>query len=208
MTGPDHGLKIRNSQNKAKGVESRLVATALLTRIVDDGRNLDALCDRKHGIRQFLELDGRDQSLARAIAVTALRHRNRIDFVFKKLMNRPPPKNARFLIHSLHVAAAQILFMEVPESAAVNVAVSAIGNDKRTSRFKDLANAVLRRMVREKDKLLETSKGVSPLPDWLTKTLRSNYGKENTVRIAQAVSHGSALDISVKSNAEQWVEKL
>lgn len=190
------------------GLESRLVATTLITRIVDDGRNLDALCDRGHGIKPFLRLEPRDQALVRAIAITALRQRNRIDFVLNKLMKRPPPKNARFLIHSLHVAAAQILFMEVPESAAVNIAVTGIGNDPRTTRFKSLANAVLRRMTREKTGLLEASNQVSPLPDWLAKLLRTNYGKENTLRIASTVSREPLLDITVKSDASEWAKRL
>ena len=145
---------------------------------------------------------------ARAIAVTALRHHNRIEFALKALMKRPPPKNARFLIHSLHVAAAQILFMEVPERAAVNVAVTAIGKDKRTKRFKDLTNAVLRRMTREKETLLVKSQKVSPFPGWLEKMIRSNYGKENLQRISSAVSLNASLDLSVKANADEWSEKL
>lgn len=193
---------------KVEGINSRLVATMLVTRVVDDGRNIDALCDRQHGLRAFLSLNDRDQSLARAMAITALRNRNRIDFVFRKLMNRPLPKNARFLINALHIASAQILFMDVPDRAAVNIAVSAIGNDRRTSRFKSLANAVLRRMTREKEELLQASEAASPFPNWLTKMLRSNYGKENMLRVAQAITNPAALDITVKSDAEIWAKKL
>ncbi len=208
-TGPDQRFKHDNTTKQtAAGIESRLAATFLLTRVIDDGRNLDALCDRKHGINKFLSLSERDQSLARAITITALRNRNRIEFVFKKLMNRPPPKNARFLLHSLHIAAAQILFMDVPERAAVNIAVEAIGKDKRTVRFKDLTNAVLRRMTREKAKLVEASENISPFPGWLEKMQRSNYGKENLTRIAEAASKPSALDITVKSDAEDWAREL
>ena len=137
---------------RKQGLETRLVATLLVTRIIDDNRNLDALCDGVHGLNKYLKLEPRDQSLARAIAVTALRHRTHIDAALLKLLDRAPPKRARFLIHSLHVAAAQILFLDLPDSAAVDIAVSAIGDDPRTSRFRSLANAVLRRMVREKDK--------------------------------------------------------
>ena len=196
------------SELDIQGVQSRLVATTLLTRIIDDGRNLDALCDRNHGIKPFVALEDRDQSLARAIAVTALRNRNRIEFILKRLMKRPPAKKARFLIHSLHIASAQILFMDVPARAAVNIAVSTIGNDKRTKRFRQLTNAVLRRMAREKEVLLEESRNVSPFPDWFAKRLRSDYGRDNVARMAALMQHGASVDISVKSNAEKWAEKL
>jgi len=134
----------------------------LLTRVMDDGRNLDALCDRLHGLGQFLKLEQRDQALARAIAVTAVRKHNQIEAVLKRVMDRPPPKKARFLIHSLHVAATQILFLDAPDSAAVDLGVTAIGDDERTSRFRGMANAVLRRMVREKQVLLEKTAQTSP----------------------------------------------
>ena len=130
-----------------RGLASRLVATTLLTRVIDDQRNLDALCDLKHGVREFLSLDERDRSLARAIAVSALRHRTTIEFVLKKVLDRPPPKRARFLIHSLHVAVAQILFLDVPSNAAVDLAVTAIGGNQTSARFRNLSNAVLRRVA-------------------------------------------------------------
>lgn len=189
-------------------MDSRLVATTLLTRVVDDGRNLDALCDREHGLKAFQKLSVKDQALARAISVTALRNRTRIEASLKRMMNRPPPKNARFLIHTLHVAAAQILYMDVPNSAAVNIAVNAIKNDKRTIRFSSLANAVLRRMSREAEKLRSQTDSVSPFPDWFAKMLRTDYGKANAIRIAESVGHSPALDVSVKSDSSAWAERL
>ena len=190
------------------GLETRLVATLLLTRVIDDARNLDALCDRQHGLSRFLKLDPRDQGLARAIAVTAVRKHNQIEAALKILMDRPPPKRARFLIHSLHVAASQILFLEAPDSAAVDLCVTAIGGDERTTRFRGMANAVLRRMVREKQSLLEKTSDVSLLPRWMEKALRKDYGKAKAVDISRYVSLEPMVDLTVKSEPEKWAEKL
>lgn len=190
------------------GLETRLVATLLLTRVIDDARNLDALCDRQHGLDRYLKLEPRDQGLARAIAITAVRNHNRIEAVLKRVMDRPPPKKARFLIHSLHVAASQILFLDAPDSAAVDLSVTAIGDDERTSRFRGLANAILRRMVREKDTLLAKTKGTSPFPRWLEKALQRDYGKEKSFQISTIVSQEPMVDLSVKTNPETWAEKL
>ncbi len=180
----------------------------LLTRVMDDGRNLDALCDRHHGLGQFLKLEQRDQALARAIAVTAVRKHNQIEAVLKRVMDRPPPKKARFLIHSLHVAATQILFLDAPDSAAVDLGVTAIGDDERTSRFRGMANAVLRRMVREKQVLLEKTAQTSPLPNWMLKALRSDYGKEKANNISKFVALEPMVDLTVKSDPETWAKKL
>lgn len=190
------------------GLEARLVATLLLTRVVDDARNLDALCDKQHGLSRFLKLDPRDQGLARAIAVTAVRQHNRIEAVLKRVMDRPPPKRARFLIHSLHVAATQILFLDAPDSAAVDLGVTAIGDDERTARFRGMSNAILRRMVREKEALLSKTSETSPLPRWMEKALRKDYGKEKAANISKFVSLEPMVDLTVKSHPDEWAEKL
>ena len=195
-------------KNKKTGLETRLVATLLLTRVIDDTRNLDALCDRQHGLSRFLKLAPRDQRLARAIAITSVRKHNQIEAVLKHLMDRPPPKRARFLIHSLHVAASQILFLEAPDSAAVDLAVTAIGNDERTSRFRGMSNAVLRRMVREKEKLLEKTSQTSPLPKWMEKELRKDFGKEKAASVSKFIALEPMVDLTVKVDPQMWAEKL
>lgn len=190
------------------GLEARLVATLLLTRVMDDARNLDALCDRQNGLARFLKLDVRDQGLARAIAITCVRKHNQIEAVLKRVMDRPPPKRARFLIHSLHVAACQILFLDAPDSAAVDLGVTAIGDDDRTARFRSLSNAILRRMVREKDVLLEKTKDVSALPKWMEKALRKDYGKDKAASISKFLSLEPMVDLTVKSDPQSWADKL
>jgi 16S rRNA (cytosine967-C5)-methyltransferase len=190
------------------GMAARLVATSLVTRVVDDGRNLDALCDREHGVRSFLSLEPRDRSLARAIAVTALRNRKAIQEALNRLWDRPPPKRARFLHHMLHVALAQMLYLDLPDRAAVDLAVSAIGNDERTTRFRALANAVLRRATREKEKIATRTDNMSPFPKWFEQALRRDYGKEKAAGISSYVSREAMMDITVKSNPVKWAEKL
>lgn len=194
--------------SKTPGLQSRLVATTLLTRVLDDGRNIDALCDREHGLDIFLALSESDCNLARAIVMTALRHHRPIEEAIKLTSNRPLPKKARFLIHSLHVALAQILYMDVPESAAVNLAVSAIKHDKRTTRFKDFANAVLRRAVREEETLKETIDAVPLFPIWFEKQLRKDFGRKKTQQISRILSSQPKVDVTVKDRSDHWAELL
>lgn len=211
MTRPDRANTNPDKQKSTPkaGLEPRLVATLLITRIIDDKRNLDALCDASHGLAKYLQLDPRDRALARAIAVTALRHRRNIEAVLAKLLDRAPPKRARFLIHSLHVAAAQILYLDLPDSAAVDLGVSAIGDDERTSRFRGMANAVLRRLVREKEKLTSSHENTpSPFPKWFEGRLRTDFGKDKARQIAEMVLREPMVDITVKSDPEAWAKKL
>ena len=188
------------------------MAATVLTRVIDDGRGLDGLLDTEHGPPAYKNLSDEDKGLVRAIVTTALRNRGQILFVFARLMNRPPPKNARHLHHSLHVAAAQILFMNVPDSAAVNLAVTSIRNEKRSTRFASLANAVLRRMARERDSLLASLQNSDPaktaMAPWLFKRLKKSYGRERAQAIAERHMLEPVIDLTVRDNPAAWAEKL
>jgi len=206
---PSRSIKTKKQKPQKPGLAVRAVAARLLTRVIDDGRNLDALSDHTNGIPEFLKLDARDQGLARAIAMTSLRNRNHISAVLLAAMNRPPPKRARLLIHTLHSSIAQILFMDVPDSAAVDIGVTLIGSDERTSRFKSLTNAVLRRVAREKDHFVSSKfENVDPFPKWFSQRLRTDYGKKRVTEIASTISQRPGIDLSVKSEPAAWAERL
>ena len=117
-------------------------------------------------------------------------------------------KKARYLLHSVHIAAAQILFMDVPDSAAVDLAVTAILENKTSSRFSGLANAVLRRLSREKDGRLKAASEAGPFPKWLERRIGKDYGKSKAGLIGDMVRRKAPLDISVKSDPSLWAERL
>ncbi|MFK7902458.1 MAG: RsmB/NOP family class I SAM-dependent RNA methyltransferase [Nitratireductor sp.] len=189
----------KNHSAQKQGLASRYAAVVILGKIVDDHQTIDQLCDPIKGLKEFTQLEMRDQALARAIVITTLRHYSRIGKILSKVYNRKPPQKARILIHAIEVGAAQILFMDVPTSAAVNLSISIIKNNKPTQRFSGFANAVLRNLEREKEKLLEKSAQQHPFPQWLFKKLCSDHGKEKTKLLGEAFSLKSNLDITLKS---------
>ncbi len=198
--------------NTKPGLSARLSATTIITRVIDDGRGLDGLLDTNHGPASYRSLSDADKKLVRAIATTAFRHRGEIEFALNKLLDRRLPNNARHLIHTLHTAAAQILFLDVPDSAAVNLAVTALKEEKRSSRFSSLGNAILRRMSREKETLFtgQSPEGLALLniAPWLRKTIKKAYGRSRLSTIAQQHMLEPMLDITVKSDPNHWAEKL
>jgi 16S rRNA (cytosine967-C5)-methyltransferase len=194
------------------GLASRAAATKILTRVIDDCRSLDGLLDTRHGPTQYRHLQDADKALARAIVMVSLRHRGEIELALEKVLDRKPPRNARHLIHTLHVAAAQILHLDVPDSAAVDLAVTALRDDKRSTRFSGLANAVLRRLSREKDQIFEgmnaTDLAVMNMSPWLRKRVTKSYGKERMAAIAEQHMLEPVIDLTVRSDPAGWAEKL
>jgi 16S rRNA (cytosine967-C5)-methyltransferase len=178
------------------GLPARQQAARIIELVVDDHRSLESLTSDPGGLPGFLALEPQDRALARAIATVTLRHRGRIEHVLGKFFDRPPPAKARHFLHALHAAAAQILFMNVPDSAAVDLAVTALTLDRRSARFAGLANAILRRLVREKEHLTLPQTAAATFPRWLSDRLRSDYGRENADRIAAAILREPSIDIT------------
>ncbi|MEX2319572.1 MAG: RsmB/NOP family class I SAM-dependent RNA methyltransferase, partial [Bauldia sp.] len=92
--------------------------------------------------------------------------------------------------------------------AAVSVAVDQIAADRDARHFKGLANAVLRRMARERDALLAKLPPEIDTPAWLYDRWRAAYGAETTAAIAAAHRIEPALDVTVKDDPEGRAEKL
>jgi len=191
------------------GLPARMAAARLLAAVVDAHTSLDGLTDHEHGHPQFLALDMRDRALVRAILNAALRFRVTIGALIAARLDRPLPANATALQHILHVGAAQILFLDVPDSAAVDLAVDHAKADPRTARFAGLVNAVLREISRRKERALPAVLSrTDDAPDWFRSRLLSAYGEPRTSKILAMHRLEAPLDITVKSDAKGWAEQL
>ena len=81
--------------------------------------------------------------------------------------------------------------------------------DRDALHFKGLANAVLRRMGRERAAILATlDTPRAAVPDWLWRRWAGNYGEDAARRIAAANLDEPALDLTVKADPESWAERL
>jgi 16S rRNA (cytosine967-C5)-methyltransferase len=186
-----------------------MAAAKLLAAVVDRQAPLDGLTDAKGGNPAYLALDPRDRLLARAILNAALRFRNTIQSLLSARLERPLPPRAHALGHILHVGAAQILFLDIPDSAAVDLAVSHARGDPRAARFSGLVNGILRALSRDKERDLPLALArTRDAPDWLVQRLREAYGAERTDRILELHRHEAAIDLTVKRDAAIWADRL
>jgi 16S rRNA (cytosine967-C5)-methyltransferase len=191
------------------GLAARLCAQRLLGAVIDTSTSLDGLSDDVHGHPQYRALEQRDRSLVRAILSSALRHRQTIEAFVGDLLEKPLPANAKSLHHVLHVAAAQILFLDIPDHSAVDLAVESARADPRNARFASLVNALLRRLSREKaDRLDALLAKTIDAPDWLIEDLQKAYGIEKAGQIISMHRIEAPIDFTVKSDCQGWAEKL
>ncbi|MDH3194791.1 MAG: 16S rRNA (cytosine(967)-C(5))-methyltransferase RsmB [Hyphomicrobiales bacterium] len=185
----------------APGLAARRVAASILARIVTHRIPLDPLVDERSGATQFRALPAQDRNLVRAILGTALRRRGEIAAAIARRLDRPLEDKAGALPALLHVGAAQILFLNVPDHAAVSLAVSAAMADKRTRQARGLVNSVLRRIARERDEILRLADaGRLNTPDWLRQRWSDFYGEETAEAIAAAHLAIPPLDLTPRDS--------
>lgn len=172
--------------------------------VLDHGRSLE---DALEQTRSFKALEGRDRAFARALASTTLRRLGGIDQVIASFLERPLPDDAAHGRAMLRIGAAQLLLLGTPPHAAVGETVEAASGIREARGFAKLINAVLRRVSRDGAARLEALPPGADLPHWLFTRWRAAYGA-NAEAIALALREEPPLDLSVKSDAAGWAEKL
>lgn len=67
---------------------------------------------------------------------------------------------------------------------------------------------MLRKFARNADEIRQKPKSISNVPDWFATMLVNGYGKEKASAILKAQEYEPPLDLTVKSDAAAWAEKL
>jgi 16S rRNA (cytosine967-C5)-methyltransferase len=191
------------------GLTARRIAADIIDSVVRRHRPLDGELDGAEAHPGLAALPERDRALVRKLAATVLRRIGTLRHVLCQFLESGFPKDAPRVETVLLVGAAQILFLDVPDHAAVDLSVRLVQADRRAAKYPGLINAVLRRVTREGPDALKTL-DVVPLdtPAWLFERWKHHYGEAAARAIAVAHGHEPPLDLTVKSDAESWAQRL
>jgi 16S rRNA (cytosine967-C5)-methyltransferase len=191
------------------GLAARVAAAQILAECLTAGRALEDrfAADRTPG--PLSGLDARDRALTRAIVTAALRRLGTIRKGVSRFLEKGPPRRSGAFETILIVGAAQILFLEASDHAAVDLAVRAAKADPGAAPFAAVVNGVLRNIAREKEAVLEAGDPLEDdTPAWLAARWRNAYGADRAREIAAAHRLEPTLDLSVKSDPEDWARRL
>ncbi|MEX0922249.1 MAG: 16S rRNA (cytosine(967)-C(5))-methyltransferase RsmB [Rhodovibrionaceae bacterium] len=185
--------------------DSRLIAWQLLDSVLLRRRPLD-LAFAEHAA--LARLSGRDRAFVRMLTATTLRRLGQIDAALDSLLDKPLKPDLARLQNLMRLAAAQLLFLQTPPHAAVSTALD-LAQRQKLGNFKGLLNAVLRRLGREGEAILETQDAARlNLPGWLRESWEAAYGAETAAAIAQASLQEPPLDLTPRGAPAEWLEPL
>lgn len=155
-------------------------------------------------LSQFL--DRRDRAFLMELVYGVVRFRDTLDWALKKFLKKPSALG-RDTLNNLRLAAYQILFMRVPQWAAVNEAVEL---EKKLGR-PEVVNAVLRNLLRipETERLdFDPLRKQGPVPcialstshpRWLVKRWVHRFGEEQASALAEANNRIPPLTLRVNT---------
>ena len=195
--------------SEVPGLAARRIAADILDGVLHKHRTLDDQLDGAAAHPGLKSLADRDRALMRRLVATILRRLGTLGHVLSRLLDRGVPTDAPRAQSALLIGAAQILWMDVPDHAAVDLSVRLVQSDRRAAKYAGLVNAVLRRCAREGTGLVEDVKSqVLDIPPWLLARWIAHYGEDIAKATALAIGHEPSLDITAKSDAAQWASRL
>jgi len=195
--------------SEVPGLAARRIAADILDGVLHKHRTLDDQLDGAAAHPGLKTLADRDRALMRRLVATILRRLGTLGHLLSRLLDRGIPTDAPRAQSALLIGAAQILWMDVPDHAAVDLSVRLVQSDRRAAKYAGLVNAVLRRCAREGQPLIDEVKSQNlDVPPWLLARWIGAYGETTARQMATAIGHEPSLDITVKSDAAQWATRL
>src|SRR6266545_4469999 len=195
--------------SEVPGLAARRIAADILDGVLHKHRTLDDQLDGAGAHPGLKTLADRDRALMRRLVATILRRLGTLGHLLSRLLDRGIPTDAPRAQSALLIGAAQILWMDVPDHAAVDLSVRLVQADRRAARYAGLVNAVLRRIAQSgKERIAGLDAAALDVPEWLMQRWTKSWGGETARAIALAISHEPALDLTVKSDAPDWAVRL
>jgi len=191
------------------GLAARRIAADILDGVLHKHRTLDDQLDGAAAHPALKTLADRDRALMRRLVATILRRLGTLGHLLSRLLDRGIPTDAPRAQSALLIGAAQILWMDVPDHAAVDLSVRLVQSDRRAAKYAGLVNAVLRRCAREGAGIVDEVKNDTlDIPPWLLQRWIAHYGEATAKAMAHAILHEPSLDLTVKSDPAQWATRL
>ena len=197
------------TETTTDGLAARHAAIELLSSVFKSGQPFDELFQKSCTSGALQPFEARDRALVRLICATVLRRKGQIEDALSRFLERPLPGKAGKTREILQTAAAQLLFLDTPPHAAIDLAVRCAASERTSLPFKGLVNAVLRRLSENALAILDEQNAPRlNTPSWLWQSWCDAYGADQALGIALAHLREPPLDLTTRSDPHDWTARL
>lgn len=204
-----------SDSNGEKGC--RELAVEILLKVEKRNAYADILLD--HSLKKAF-LSSLDRALLTQLVYGTLRWRGKIDWHLSRSLHRSLSSMNAYLRNLLRLTLYQLLFLnKIPDFAAVNEGVE-LAKRYGGARAGGLVNGVVRKILREKNKLRNPDPRDDPAlylsvlcshPDWLVRRWLDYFGREDAESLLRANNQESPLTLRtnrLKGDREALLERL
>lgn len=195
---------------------AREIALEVINRVHKTGSYANLLLPKK---LQESDLDRRDKAFVTELTYGTLRAKGTLDWIIQQFSKQKLDKIPDLVLDLIRMSVYQIMYMSVPEHAAVNEAVL-IAKKNFHPGIAKFVNGLLRTIAREKDSLPWPDKEKDPAmhislmyfhPMWMVKMWIDEFGIEETEALCKADNRPPRLVIranTLKTTPEKLAEEL
>ena len=155
----------------------RLLAVRILLQILVEGKSLNACAIQ---FNEKIE-DAKDRAFARELCFGILRWYPKLRYIIAELLTKSLKAKDKDIECVLLIGIYQILFMRVPDHAAVSESVK-LTQKLSKGWAKSLVNGVLRQLLRDQEKILETintnEEAKYAHPNWFIDKLKNDWPED------------------------------
>lgn len=191
----------KKTRQKMTALSARALAAQIILQVLDQGQSLSSLLPSAKD-----QITKQDLPLLQEICFGVCRVLSRLERIINQLVDKPLRGKTRIVHCLLLVGLYQLLYMRIPQHAAVNEVINATKMLKVES-FRGLLNGVLRRFLREETEILaNVDKHWQTLhPEWLVNKLKVNYRHWRAIVEANNQKPPMWLRVNVtKNNTENY----
>ncbi|WP_022854826.1 16S rRNA (cytosine(967)-C(5))-methyltransferase RsmB [Thermodesulfobacterium thermophilum] len=151
--------------------------------------------------------DERDRALVSELVNGVVRHLYYLDFILARFSEHPLEKMDLEVKNLLRLGAYQLLYTRIPERVAIAESLKILSERKRGAWIRGLVNAVLHKVLENKDNLPEPPDFNEvyylsvkySFPEWLVKRWLQRFGRKETEVLLHASNERSPLVIRVNT---------
>ena len=196
-------------KHQEKGYIPRALALDILDEVVRKNVSPDDRLEFYLKKENYRSLPKEDIALCKSIVMITLRRCGHIEQILYNYLKKSVRSHSPRIRLIMMIAICQLIFMQSPPYAVVNLAIIQTKNDKKSYKLKNLVNAVLRRVSDDIEKYTDDQfDNLELIPKWMLERWKNYYTSDEIIQIANSLVNIPPLDITLKKIDEKIAEDL